>query len=490
MSDTARLSGGAVAAREFASATLAARVYLAIVLAAALALPFALPTITVPGSVPPPALTAAMLVAFSILNVEIGRVLAGGLARTHQPHKALSAWAFASALLLPAPWLLVIVTSTYAHARWRGLRIPLWKWVGSAAFLVVSGVAAGTVAHAVSADPHLTRGDGGPGLVGVVVAAAVFLAVESALFAGIAWLNHASEEVWLRRTLRSSTYYLTETGVLLTGGLLSAVWTGGAWFALLFLPIYVLTQRAALYEPMRERAEAAARLASANEHLERANAFKSDLMGMLGHELANPLTSVTGYAQAATEALDEEDYASVRRRLHVVERNADRIRDVLHEILTHVASDKEALVAHPEPCLLKPHLLAASAALPHGHRPDVDCNDDLAALVQPVHLDQMLANLISNADKYAGGAVRITARASGDRRVELSVIDGGPGVPATFREQLFDRYSRDSGTVDGVAGSGLGLFITRELARANHGDVTYAEAGPTGSVFTISLPLP
>ncbi|MEO5665620.1 MAG: ATP-binding protein [Nocardioides sp.] len=171
-------------------------------------------------------------------------------------------------------------------------------------------------------------------------------------------------------------------------------------------------------------------------------------------------------------------------------RNADQIRDVLHEILTHVASDKEALVARPETCLLRPHLLAAADALPSGHRPEVDCEDDLTALVQPAHLDQMLANLISNAEKYAGGVVEITARTSGDRWVQLCVIDAGPGVPHPFREQLFDRYTRAVSKVNNIPGTGLGLFITRQLARANPGDVTCEEAVPTGSVFTITLPRP
>jgi len=459
-------------------------------LVAALALPFVLHDFTVHNTVHLQPLTAAVLIGFSIVNVEIGRALAGGLERSPQPHKALSGWACASALLLPAPWLLVIVPATYAHARWRGLRVPLWKWVASAAFLILSGVAAGVVAHAIFGESsHWTLGDGGHGLVAVVAAAGAFLLVESALFAAIAWLNHPSEEIWLRRTLQDKSFYLTEIGVLLMAGLLSAVWVGGAWFVLLFLPIYILAQRAVLFQPMRERADAAARLATANEHLERANLFKADLMGMLGHELGNPLTSVTGYAQVATEELDAEDYAAAKRSLYVVERNADRMRTVLYEILTHAASDKEALVAHPEVCLLEPHLMAAAAAFPHGHRPHVDCAADLTAWVQPGHLDQILANLVSNAQKYAGGAVRISAQPLGDQ-LHICVTDDGPGVPDRFRARLFDRYTRDNDAATRTPGTGLGLFITRQLARANGGDVTYQATGPAGSTFTLALPRP
>lgn len=200
--------------------------------------------------------TGLLLVALSIVNVELGRALEGGASDSQRPHKGLSAWAFASALLLPTWWLLPVVTITYAHAWWRGLRAPAWKWIGSAAYVVVAGLAASIAAHLVVGDqPDLMHGDGRTGLVGVVVAAAVFLLVETVLFHGSAYLNVAGDEGWLRRTLRSRSFYLTEAGVLLVGGLSAAIWTGGGWFVVLLVPVYLITQRAALHEPLRERAE-------------------------------------------------------------------------------------------------------------------------------------------------------------------------------------------------------------------------------------------
>lgn len=477
------------AARDLGTFSGRARVLLVVSLTAAVTLPFLLHGATVHSTVHSQPLTAAVLIGFSVVNVEIGRALAGDLEHNNQPRKALSGWAFASALLLPAAWLLLIVPATYTHARWRGERVSIWKWALSGASVLLAGVAAGTVAQAIfgGESSHWTLGDGGLGLVAVVVAAAAFLLVETVLFALRGWLNHPSQEVFLRRTMRERSLYLTEVGVLLMGGLLSAVWVGGAWFVLLFLPIYILAQRAVLYQPMRERADAAARLTTVNEHLERANAFKVDLLGMLGHELGNPLTSITGYAQVATEELDAADYPAARQSLDVVERNAIRMRSVLYEILAHAASDKDALVAQPETCLLEPHLRAAAAAFPRGRRPQVDCPVDLTAWVQPGHLDQMLANLVSNAHKYAGGAVRISARPV-DGQLLVCVADDGPGVPQRFRGQLFDRYTRDSDSATRAAGTGLGLFITRELARANGGDLTYGAAGPTGSAFILTLP--
>ena len=99
------------------------------------------------------------------------------------------------------------------------------------------------------------EGQGGRGLLATCLGAAVFLAVETALFHGSAYLNHAGDEQWLRRTLAGRSFYVTEASVLLMGALSAAVWTAGAWFELLLVPVFVLAQRAVLHEPLRERAD-------------------------------------------------------------------------------------------------------------------------------------------------------------------------------------------------------------------------------------------
>jgi len=481
-------SPGAAEWAAFAGTPLRLRAYLVAAALAAVALPLVV-DLPVDASIPE-WVTAGALTLVSVLNIEIGRVLSGGLSRAQQPHKALSAWAFACALLLPPAWLLLIVPLTYAHARWRGIRVPLWKWTGSAAFLVLSAVAAAAIREAVmGTEANWMHGDGGRGLAAIALAAVVFLAAEALLFGGSALLNHAEDEAWLRQTLTSWSFYTTEAGVLVIGGLLSAVWTGGAWFALLFVPVYVLAQRASLHEPLRESAASAAQLSRKNDELELANQFKIDLMSMLSHEIGNPLTAVQGWAQLAEEALDADEPETARKAMVVIERNAVQIRAVLYDIFTMVASDRGALAAVPEPCLVAGHLHTAAAARPPDKQPEVDCPVDLIASVQPGHFDQILVNLLSNADKYAGGATRMSAVARPDGQVEIQVEDCGPGVPQEFREHLFQRFTRGEETAPEVIGTGLGLFITRELARANGGEVRHRDRTPHGSVFVVTLPL-
>ena len=251
-----RTAGGTVERSAFLSTPVRVQLLIGTAVLAALVLPFALEPWGRTETAHQPVLTALLVVILSALNVEIGRMLEGGLVNSQRPHKALSAWAFTSALLLPTPYLLPVVAISYAHARWRGLRVPLWKWVGSAAYLVLCGIAAGVTAdRLMGGEVNYMAGQGLPGLQAVTAAAAVFLAVETALFHLSAYLNVASDETWLRRTLRGRGFYLTEASVLLLGGLFAAIWTGGPWFVLLVVPVYGLAQRAALNDTLREAAE-------------------------------------------------------------------------------------------------------------------------------------------------------------------------------------------------------------------------------------------
>jgi signal transduction histidine kinase len=487
---------------ELVATPLRMRLYLTVVAVIAVWLPVALnDTVEMPhGSV---WLTVAALLGGSVLNVELSRWLSGGLAHTHQPHKALSAWAFATAMLLPPVWLLVVVPVTYAHARWRGIRVTLWKWVGSALYLVLSGVVAGAIRHGLmGSDTNWMYGDGRHGLVTMFTAGVAFLAVEVLLFTGSAVFNAAEDEVWLRAMLTSRAFYGAEIGVLLLGGLFAAVWAAGPWFTLFFIPIYFLVQHVVLLAPLRERAAAAAALAEKNAELERANAtlegknaeldrtnqFKSDLVGMIGHEIGNPLTSVLGYAETGSEAVAAGNPEHAREAFEAVQRNAQKMAAVLSDIVHLVASERGVLTSRPEPLHLAPHLEMVTRDLPVDRRPRVECPPELGVLAQPGHLDQILSNLLSNAEKYAGGATRLVAAAA-DSVVRIHVIDEGPGVPDSFLGALFGRYRRDPEVASRIHGTGIGLFISRELARANGGDLLHHRNEPTGSRFVVELPL-
>ncbi|MGN6608451.1 MAG: sensor histidine kinase [Jatrophihabitans sp.] len=235
----------------------------------------------------------------------------------------------------------------------------------------------------------------------------------------------------------------------------------------------------------RERDAAAAELARRNDELEAANQLKLDLIGMLGHEIGTPLSVIHGSSELGA---DDDGPAGglpeVQALFTAIERNARRLGAVVGEVLALVTLEAGMLVARPQRVPVGRHL--ADALELTESAPVVETLDGVTALVQPGHLDQILVNLLTNAAKYGGGCTRVVVdRADGE--VTVAVHDEGPGVPEEFRARLFDRFSRAADTARVRTGTGLGLYIVQQLARANGGDVTHAPGPRGGSVFTVHL---
>ena len=109
-------------------------------------------------------------------------------------------------------------------------------------------------------------------------------------------------------------------------------------------------------------------------------------------------------------------------------------------------------------------------------------------LADPRHLNQILTNLLGNAFKYGTPPVEVTVGGDDDV-VDIEVRDHGAGVPAGFVPYLFDRFTRaDTPASREKKGTGLGLYIVRQLAEANGGTVTYRDHPGGGGCFTVHLP--
>jgi len=118
----------------------------------------------------------------------------------------------------------------------------------------------------------------------------------------------------------------------------------------------------------------------------------------------------------------------------------------------------------------------------------VEVVDSRRVLADPLRLEQMLGNLLSNAHKYGRPPIVLRTRSSAEHPdlLCIEVEDAGTGVPAEFQTQLFREFSRASGTA--AAGTGLGLHVVRTLAQAQGGSISYAPAPDGGAVFTLTLP--
>jgi two-component system sensor histidine kinase PilS (NtrC family) len=192
------------------------------------------------------------------------------------------------------------------------------------------------------------------------------------------------------------------------------------------------------------------------------------LTANIAHEIRNPLAAISH----AAELLGEERRDAQRGRLtSIIHDNTARLERLVAEVLQLSRRDRQS----PERIGLRRWLLpfieefVANESVPP-ERFLVEAPAEAVLEFDPAHLHQVMWNLLRNAVRYARaepGAVRIAARAVGDR-VELSVIDNGPGVPASSQGQLFEPFF----TTDSK-GTGLGLYLARELCAANRAVLEY-----------------
>ncbi len=118
---------------------------------------------------------------------------------------------------------------------------------------------------------------------------------------------------------------------------------------------------------------------------------------------------------------------------------------------------------------------------------DIKIEDDVSVNIDPVRIRQLLTNLLSNAAKFSAEASTIQVTVEVNKRyAEVVVADEGPGVPAERRDGLFRPFSR-LGAID-KKGTGLGLYISRGIARAHGGDLIVAPSR-IGACFVLMLPL-
>lgn len=240
-----------------------------------------------------------------------------------------------------------------------------------------------------------------------------------------------------------------------------------------------VTERRQLIE---DRTSALSALSKRNDDLERANQFKLDLMSMLSHDIGNPITVIKGYTELVLGS--DEVTAATKTMMEAIKRSTETVDALRREVLAMCEVESGLISAHREPVLVNSVLHEVITDL--GSSARIDCDETLYALVRPLHFRQMIANFLTNADKYGGGATLVSV-ISTNKTLELRVYDEGPGVPDAFLDQLFQRASRAHQTKNATAGSGFGLFIVKSLVEANGGEVWYETNVPTGSIFAIRL---
>jgi len=228
-----------------------------------------------------------------------------------------------------------------------------------------------------------------------------------------------------------------------------------------------------------------------NAQLLELDAAKDDFLRGVSHNLQTPLASIRAYAdQLGGERAD--------RRLGIVIEQADRLSRMVRQLLTVTRLESGALKPQAEVLALASRVRRAWEALGLTDVPFrlEDRAGGWLAVADADQLDQVLWALLDNAAKYGGRApIAVTVDvAEAESRVRLTIADSGPGVSDADRGRLFARFARGADQ-RAEGGSGLGLYVSRELCRAMGGDLVLEPAGTAGgaraaggAAFTIVLP--
>ncbi|MEX0750815.1 MAG: ATP-binding protein, partial [Dehalococcoidia bacterium] len=229
------------------------------------------------------------------------------------------------------------------------------------------------------------------------------------------------------------------------------------------------------------------------EDLREANEAKDEFLGLVSHELRTPITTIFGNAQVLRRRDRELDEDSKRTAIGDIEQEADRLHRIVENMLTlaRIETGQELVT---EPVLLRrvAHRLADAHMLRFPRRRvNVEGSDRLsAAMAEPTYLEQVIRNLLSNAEKYspADEPIDISIE-SRDGYVLVSVLDRGEGIDPDEVEDLFSAFYRSRRTSGQASGVGMGLAVCKRLVEAQSGYVWAQPREGGGSEIGFALPL-
>jgi signal transduction histidine kinase len=232
-------------------------------------------------------------------------------------------------------------------------------------------------------------------------------------------------------------------------------------------------------------------LAEASEH-------KSQFLASMSHELRTPLNAIIGLTEMMATNAARFGTEKALEPLRRVNAAGTHLLSLINEILDLSKIEAGKLELNTEPVNLARLIdevigTAGQLAEKNKNRLIVEAQEDLGALTaDPMRLKQILLNLLSNACKFTKeGEVALRVREVADGRdwLELAVADTGIGLTAEQQAKLFQDFTQaDSLTARRYGGTGLGLALSRKLARMMGGDVTVTSEPGKGSVFTVRLP--
>jgi PAS domain S-box-containing protein len=237
---------------------------------------------------------------------------------------------------------------------------------------------------------------------------------------------------------------------------------------------------------------------AATERMNRIDKMRAEMASTVSHELRTPLTSAAGYVELLLEGDAGQLNSEQKMMLDTVSRSLTRLDGIVDDVLSMASEDTPAAASSEATCADVSEVLHAAVdtvtlqAAAHGL--DIvlqDEIDDAAVAADPVRLERVLVNLLTNAVKFTAddGTITVLASRNADS-VTVSVSDNGIGIAPEDKERIFERFYRaDNGIGHKVAGTGLGLAIVQAIVSQYGGTIAVDSELGKGSTFTVTLPL-
>lgn len=230
------------------------------------------------------------------------------------------------------------------------------------------------------------------------------------------------------------------------------------------------------------------------DRLREVDRLKDEFVAVASHELRTPLAAV--YGAAITLRQHDLDPETRDAMLDVIFHESDRLAHIVNDVLWASRLESGGLRTEISPCDAAE--LAEAVVADTGHLLPPECSLELiapanlpAVAADPEKLRRVLVNLVENAVKYSpdGGRIEIEL-APADRYLRFTVRDQGLGIPEAELERIFDKFHRlDPYLQRGVSGTGLGLYICRELVEQMNGRIWVESSVGEGSIFAFELPI-
>ena len=232
--------------------------------------------------------------------------------------------------------------------------------------------------------------------------------------------------------------------------------------------------------------------ATAEHTLERARA---DFVTTASHELRTPLTAVYGSIRTLLDREPELEESTRRRLMRMIEQESEHLTQIVDQLLVAAQLDRGRLRLEERECDVA-QLCASVVEGAEARKPDsislrlVVPPRTPPVMCDPPRLRQVIVNLVENAIKYSPGGGKIEVRVvDGPDRVRIDVQDEGLGIPPSEQARIFEKFYRlDAEMARGVGGSGLGLYISREIVEQMGGVLSVRSRRGAGSTFSVTLP--